>query len=63
MLKMILQTISKKITSALKERKTAGNFLAVTAPYGYKKNPENKYQLVINEEEAKSARHMKKEEK
>lgn len=55
---MYIKDISKKITSALKERKTAGNFLAVTAPYGYKKNPENKYQLVINEEEAKVVRYI-----
>lgn len=55
---MYVKDISKKITSALKERKTAGNFLAVTAPYGYKKNPENKYQLVINEEEAKVVRYI-----
>ena len=55
---MYVKDISKKITSALKERKTAGNFLAVTAPYGYKKNPENKYQLVINEEEANVVRYI-----
>lgn len=40
---MYVKDISKKIKSALKERKTAGNFfLATTAPYGYMKNPENK---------------------
>lgn len=55
---MYVKDISKKITSALKERKTAGNFLAVTAPYGYKKNPENKYKLVINEEEAKVVKYI-----
>ena len=55
---MYVKDISKKITSALKERKTAGNFLAVTAPNGYKKNPENKYQLVINEEEANVVRYI-----
>ena len=30
----------------------------MTAPYGYMKNPENKYQLVINEEEAKVVRYV-----
>ncbi len=55
---MYVKDISKKITSALKERKTAGNFLATTAPYGYMKNPENKYQLVINEEEAKVVKYI-----
>lgn len=50
---MYVKDISKKIRSSLTERRKAGNFLAVTAPYGYKKDPENKYHLVINEEEAK----------
>lgn len=55
---MYVKDISKKITSAIHERKTAGNFLGVTAPYGYMKNPENKFQLVINEEEAKVVRYI-----
>lgn len=55
---MYVKDISKKIKSALKERKTAGNFLATTAPYGYMKNPENKYQLVINEVEAEIVRRV-----
>lgn len=53
---MYVKDISKKIKSALKERKMAGNFLGATAPYGYKKNPENNYQLIINEDEAKVVR-------
>jgi len=55
---MYVKDISKKIKSALIERKTAGNYLGTTAPYGYMKNPENKYQLVINEEEAKVVKHI-----
>ena len=55
---MYVKDISKKITSALRERKVSGNFLGVTAPYGYKKNPENKYQLIINEEEARVVRYI-----
>ena len=55
---MYVKDISKKIKSALKERKTAGNFLATTAPYGYMKSPENKYQLVINEVEAEIVRRV-----
>ncbi len=55
---MYVKDISKKIRSALEERKKSGNFLGVTAPYGYMKNPENKYQLIINEEEAKIVRYI-----
>ena len=44
--------ISKKIRSSLIERKKAGNFLGVTAPYGYQKDPNNKFHLIINEKEA-----------
>ena len=50
---MYVKDISKKIRSSLTERRKAGNFLGVTAPYGYQKDPENKYHLIINEAEAK----------
>lgn len=50
---MYVRDISKKIRSSLIERKKAGNFLGVTAPYGYQKDPNNKFHLVINEKEAK----------
>ena len=36
---MYVKDISKKIRSSLTERRKAGNFLGVTAPYGYKKDP------------------------
>ena len=49
---MYVRDISKKIRSSLTERKKAGNFLGVTAPYGYQKDPNNKFHLVINEKEA-----------
>ena len=49
---MYVKDISKKIRSSLIERKKAGNFLGVTAPYGYQKDPNNKFHLVINEKEA-----------
>ena len=55
---MYVKDISKKIRSALEERRKSGKFLGVTAPYGYKKNPDNKYQLVINEEEARVVRYI-----
>ena len=49
---MYVRDISKKIRSSLIERKKAGNFLGVTAPYGYKKDPNNKFHLSLNEKEA-----------
>lgn len=49
---MYVRDISKKIRSSLIERKKAGNFLGVTAPYGYQKDPNNKFHLIINEKEA-----------
>lgn len=48
---MYVKDISKKIRSSLTERRKAGNFLGVTAPYGYDKDPENKYHLVVNPKE------------
>lgn len=55
---MYVKDISKKIRSVLEERKKSGKFLAVTAPYGYMKDPEDKFHLVIHEEEAKVVRHI-----
>ena len=49
---MYVKDISKKIRSSLTERRKAGNFLGVTAPYGYDKESENKYHLVVNKKEA-----------
>ena len=49
---MYVRDISKKIRSSLIERRKAGNYLAVTAPYGYKKDPDNKFHLVIEPKEA-----------
>jgi site-specific DNA recombinase len=49
---MYVRDISKKIRSSLIERKKAGNFLGVTAPYGYQKDLNNKFHLIINEKEA-----------
>ncbi len=45
--------ISKKVRSAYISMSKQGKFVGGTTPYGYSKNPENKYQLIINEEEAK----------
>lgn len=53
-----VKDISKKIRSALVERKKAGKFLGATAPYGYQKDSNNKFHLIINEEEAKVVRYI-----
>jgi DNA invertase Pin-like site-specific DNA recombinase len=42
--------ISKKICTSLDAKKKSGKFLGKYAPYGYKKNAENKYILEVNEE-------------
>lgn len=48
---MYVKDISKKIRSALYERKKSGKFLGATAPYGYQKDPQDKFHLIINEKE------------
>jgi len=44
--------ISKKIRSAYKTKALKGEFTAAYAPYGYKKNPNDKHHLIIDEEVA-----------
>ena len=44
--------ISKKIKSAFLIKAKNGEFTGSHAPYGYKKNPNNKHQLIVNEETA-----------
>ena len=44
--------ISKKVKSGVKARKEKGLYLGAFAPYGYYKNPKNKNQLLVKEEEA-----------
>lgn len=40
--------ISKKIKASIITKKKQGLFLGATAPYGYKKDPKNKYKLIID---------------
>lgn len=42
--------ISKKVRSAYRTKALNGEFIGSYAPYGYRKNPENKHQLIINED-------------
>jgi len=44
--------ISKKVRSVLMTKSLNGEWVGGTCPYGYKKNPENIHQLIIDEEEA-----------
>lgn len=45
--------LSRKIKSAKLEKAKRGDFLSPYAPFGYKKNPENKNRLVVDEIAAK----------
>ena len=52
---MYAKDISKKINSVLQSKRDLGQYLG-TAPYGYKKDPENKYHLIIDDEAAEVVR-------
>ena len=44
--------ISQKIRSALQSKMQKGDYISPYAPYGYKKDPENKNHLIIDQESA-----------
>ena len=44
--------ISRKVTSALRIKMERGDYIGNYAPYGYKKDPQNKNQLIIDDETA-----------
>ncbi len=46
--------ISNKVKSVLLSKSRKGEFVGGTTPYGYAKDPENIYQLIIDEAEAKN---------
>lgn len=50
---MYCRDISKKIRGALTAQKKRGQFMSGFAPYGYRKDPENKHHFLIDEEAAK----------
>jgi len=50
--------ISRKVRSAYRTRALNGEFTASYAPYGYRKNPDNKRQLVVDEKTAENVRRM-----
>jgi len=47
---MVSKDTSRKIKSILESKKREGLYLASKAPFGYMKNPLNKYELIISEE-------------
>ena len=49
---MYAKDTSKKINSVLQSKRKQGEYLG-TSPYGYKKDPENKYHLIVDEEAAR----------
>jgi DNA invertase Pin-like site-specific DNA recombinase len=49
---MYSRDISKKVKNAKRQRAYQGLFINPQAPYGYKKRPENKNKLIIDEEAA-----------
>lgn len=55
---MYAKDISKKIKSVLRNKKEMGLFVGKEAPYGYMKDPNNKYQLIIDEPAAEIVREI-----
>lgn len=49
---------SKKMKASVYNKRSQGNFLGKTAPYGYIKDPNNKYKLLIDEEAASVVRRI-----
>jgi Site-specific recombinases, DNA invertase Pin homologs len=47
---MYAKDISKKVRSAITSKKKQGLFIGWKATYGYKKDPDNKHKLIIDEE-------------
>ncbi len=47
-----IKDLSKKVKSGIKSRQNRGDYISPIAIFGYKKNPVNKHQLIIDEETA-----------
>ena len=50
--------ISKKIDAALSVKQRSGEFIGAWAPYGYRKDPDDKHHLIINPETAPTVRRI-----
>lgn len=55
---MYSRDLSKKVKSAIRQRISNGLYFASQAPYGYKKDPDNKNRLIIDEEAAENVREI-----
>ena len=55
---MYAKDISKKIRSTMKSLQAQGKFIGSQPPYGYMRNPEDKYALLIDPETAPVVREM-----
>lgn len=50
--------ISRKIDAALTIKQQKGEFIGAWAPYGYRKDPDDRHHLIINEETAQAVRQI-----
>lgn len=50
--------LSVKVKTSLRSIKEQGNFVGSEAPFGYRKNPENRHRLLIEEDEAEVVRRI-----
>ncbi|GHU97932.1 resolvase [Clostridia bacterium] len=55
---MYAKDISRKVRTAKRQRALNGMFISSQAPYGYKKHPENKNKLIIDEKAAEVVREI-----
>jgi DNA invertase Pin-like site-specific DNA recombinase len=55
---MYAKDISRKTKTAKRQRAYSGYYIAAQAPYGYKVNPENKHQLIVDDEPAEVVKEM-----
>lgn len=55
---MYARDISKKVKNAKRQRAKQGLFIGSQAPYGYRKDPNNKNQLIIDPEAAEVVSHI-----
>ena len=53
-----VRDISKKVRNAKRRRMAAGMFISGQTAYGYQRNPENKNQLIVDEEAAEVVREI-----
>ena len=55
---MYAKDISKKVRAAFRSKAENGEFIGAVAPYGYKKHPENKNRLIVDETAADVVRRV-----